>query len=163
MLVNKKELAEIFGVSERSFTEYQKDPTFPIKEEGGRGRSNIYDTAQVFEWFRSRAEGQGQETAKERLDRLRGDKTELDIAKEVGELVPADEVERQMTDVCVAIRSGLMFGSAKLKKEIDNEYDIDIDIEILNDHSREVLTHLSGLGGELERGAGSLSEEDEAA
>jgi phage terminase Nu1 subunit (DNA packaging protein) len=145
MLVNKKQLAEVFGVSERSFSEYQKDPTFPIKEEGGRGRSNTYDTAQVFEWLKSRAEGQGKETAKERLDRLRGDQAELAIAKEIGELVPAEDVARELDDVVSAIRSSQMFGNTKLKKELDTVYSLDIDIEILNDHSREILTDLSVL------------------
>ena len=145
MLVNKKQLADVFGISERSFSEYQKDPTFPIKEEGGRGRSNTYETAQVFEWLKIRAEGQGQETAKERLDRLRGDQAELAIAKEIGELVPAEDVARELDDVVSAVRSSQMFGNTKLKKELDTVYSLDIDIEILNDHSREILTDLSVL------------------
>ncbi len=158
MLVNKKELAEVFGITERSFTEYQKDQTFPIKEHGGRGRQNIYDTQQVFRWLESRAEGQGQETAKERLDRLRGDQTELAIAKEIGELVPAEEVERDLDDVVSAIRSSVMFGNTKLKKELDTVYSIDVDVEVLNDHSREILTDLSSLEVEFEEGDSEFAE-----
>lgn len=152
MRVNKKQLAEIFGISERSFTEYQKDPSFPIVESGGRGSSNVYDTAQVFDWLKSRAEGQGQETAKERLDRLRGDQAELAIAKEIGELVPAELVEQELTDIAAAIRSAQMFGNTKLKKDLDVKYAIDLEIEILNDHSREILTHLSEIGGKFANG-----------
>jgi len=54
--VNKKQLAEIFGISERSFTEYQKDPQFPILKDGERGEKNTYDTAQVFRYLMSVSE-----------------------------------------------------------------------------------------------------------
>ncbi len=146
MLVNKKQLAEVFGISERSFTEYQRDPSFPIRVNAGRGRSNEYDTADVYEWLQSRTADKTRESAKERLDRLRGDREELNLAKDAGELIPADELSQMLTDVVIAIRNTQMHGNGKLKKRIDRAHQIDLDIEILNDYSREVLTHLSTVG-----------------
>lgn len=142
MIVNKKQLAEVFGISERSFTEYQRDPSFPYKA-AGRGHENEYDTAEVHNWLIHRATTKSQETAKERLDRLRGDSEELKIAQSIGDLVPAAEVERKLTDAAIAIRTGMLTGNSKIKNEIDIEYNIDLDIEILHRHARHLLTHLS--------------------
>lgn len=163
MLVNKKQLAETFGISERSFTEYQRDPSFPIRVNAGRGSSNQYDTAEVYEWLQLRAADKGRETQKERLDRLNGDKAELDIAERIGALVPSEEVERRLTDVAVAIRTGTMTGNSKLKNELDLQYGIEVDIGILNTHARHILTHLASLFGESGSGGELCPAETNAA
>ena len=160
MIVNKKQLAEIFGISERSFTEYQRDPSFPYKA-SGRGHENEYDTAAVHNWLVHRATTKSQESAKERLDRLRGDSEELKIAQQIGELVPAADVERRLTDAAVAIRTGLMSGNSKIKNEIDLQYNINLDIEILNNHARHLLTHLSAV--EAEPATGDSAQPAESA
>tara|TARA_R110001583_G_scaffold34551_1_gene115874 strand:- start:24428 stop:24904 length:477 start_codon:yes stop_codon:yes gene_type:complete len=147
MDVNKKELGAVFGISERTFTEYQKDGSFPIKEQGGRGRSNTYDTAAVHQWLIAKAQGRAAESTKERLDRLRGDREELAIAKDVGELVPVGPLEQKLNDVVMAIRSTVLHGSSTLKTELDTLYGITIDIDVLHDHSRDILSHLAQLGG----------------
>ncbi len=51
--VNKKQLADIFGLSQRTLTELQR-AGLPIEERGARGRSHVYDTARVFAWFLAR-------------------------------------------------------------------------------------------------------------
>lgn len=162
MIVNKKQLSEIFGISERSFTEYQKDLTFPYQD-AKRGQSNEYDTALVFEWLKRREALRSMESAKERLDRLRGDREELAIAKEIGELLPAEEVERKLTEVAIAIRSAMLTGNSKLKNEIDITYGINLDVDLLNKHARQTLTHLSALAGESESGGESCPAESPAA
>ena len=158
--VNKRELAEIFGISERTFTQYQKDSTFPVAEVGGRGQANTYDTEAVFGWLVGRAvNGAAVESSKERLDRLRGDREELALAKDVEELVPAASVQEQLERVVLAIRTELLNGGSKLKTELDTLYEIDTDIEVLNDHSRSILRHLASLGGQPgEGGGGSVGE-----
>lgn len=147
-LVNKKQLAEIFPWSEKSFTSFQKDPTFPIEEQGGRGRTNTYDTKKVFDWLLRREMGKTSESAKERLDRLRGDKEEIAIAKEVEQLVPADDLEALLTDLAVTIRSTMMSGNRSLKTDIDAAYEINLDIKLLDEHSRNILTALSKIAEE---------------
>ncbi|MCV6612007.1 MAG: terminase small subunit [Amphritea sp.] len=157
--VNKKQLADIFGVSERTLTDYQKDPTFPIEEDNGRGRENVYDTVDVHDWFVKRAAGKKAETNKERLDRIKGDREELAHAKDLGETVPADLVEERLANVVIAIRSDLLNNNLQLKTDIDLEYGIDLDIETLHAHSRTILEHLSEIGSESGRGDKSRAEE----
>ncbi|WP_028301558.1 terminase small subunit [Oceanospirillum beijerinckii] len=159
MDVNKKQLAEIFGISERTFTEYQRHPNFPIKDDAGRGKTNTYDTVAVFKWLVRKEAGKNTETAKERLDSIRANREELAYAKDLEELVPADLVEERLTNVVIAIRSDLLNGNAQLKAELDTEYDTDIDVDILHDHSRQILEGLSEISLESESGAGTGAEE----
>ena len=159
MDVNKKQLAEIFGISERTFTEYQRHPNFPIKDDAGRGKTNTYDTVAVFKWLVRKEAGKNTETAKERLDSIRANREELAYAKDLEELVPADLVEEQLAAVVVSIRSDILNGNAQLKAEIDSEYEIDIDIDILHDHSRQILESLSEIGFESESGSDEGGEE----
>jgi len=147
--VNKRELAEIFGISERSFTTYQKDPSFPVAKAGQRGQANEYDTQDVHEWLVERAvSGAKHENSRERLDRIKGDREELALAKDLEELVPAALVGARLEQVVLAIRTGVLTGNPKLKTEIDTLYDVDLDIELLNEHSRSILRQLAGLGGQ---------------
>lgn len=144
--VNKRELAETFGISERSFTAYQKDLSFPIAKAGGRGQANEYDTQDVHEWLMERAvNGARHESARERLERIKGDREELAYAQDVQELVPAALVGARLEQVVLSIRTGVLTGNPKLKTEIDTMYDVDLDIELLNEHSRSILRQLAGL------------------
>lgn len=159
MKVNKKDLAEIVGISERTLTEYQKDPSFPIEEDNGRGKANVYETVDVIDWLLRKELGRAKETARERLDRIKADREELAFAKDLEELVPAALVEETLSNVVIAIRSDLLNSNAQLKVELDIEYDIDTDIDILHDHSRKILEHLSEIGGEPEEGCEAVDEE----
>lgn len=151
--VNKRELAETFDISERSFTAYQKDPSFPIARSGQRGQANEYDTQAVHEWLLHRAvNGAVRESSRERLERIKGDREELALAKDLEELVPAVLVGARLQSVVMAIRTEILSGSPKLKTEIDTLYDIDLDIELLNEHSRSVLRQLASLSLEPDPG-----------
>lgn len=143
MNVNKKTLSDIFGYSERSFTEFQKLEGFPIEKRGDRGQSNEYNTAKVFQWLLQRELGKGKESYKDRRDRLEGDRLELTLARELGEVVPRLEIEKAWSNLAINIRKQTMQGNTKLKGEIDVVHGTDIDIEILNEHSRAILTQLS--------------------
>ncbi len=157
--VNKKTLSEIVGISERTLTEYQKDPTFPIEEDNGRGKENVYETVDVIKWLILRETGKKAETARERLDRIKADREELAFAKDLEELVPAALVEETLANVVIAIRSDLLNSNAQLKVDLDIEYDIETDIDILHDHSRKILEHLSEIGGEP--AAGGFGDDEE--
>ncbi len=162
--VNKRELAEIFGISERSFTAYQRDPSFPVAVSGTRGKANTYDTEDVHQWLMDRAvNGARHESSRDRLDRIKGDREELALAKDLEELVPAVSVEARLVQVVLAIRTAVLTGNPKLKTEIDTLYDIDLDIELLNEHSRNQLRQLAGLGEELGSGDSPVIEEVPAA
>lgn len=130
MVVNKKQLADILGVSERTLTEWQ-DWGMPIMSVGGRGMENQYDTAIVIEWRIQRAlAGAKRETEKERKDRLEADLLELRIEEKTAGLVPADVIEAMWTSAILAARAQLRALPDALKSAIDGEYDIDLDIAL---------------------------------
>ena len=51
--VNKKTLSEVFGISEPTFTKYQKQG-LPFMRGRSKGNSNTYDTEDVFRWLISK-------------------------------------------------------------------------------------------------------------
>lgn len=92
-IVNKRELAQIIGVSERTLTEWQREG-MPMVVNSGRGSSNQYDTGAVITWRIAReVNGAKQESPKDRLDRLRGDQVELELSQLRRELVNIAEIE----------------------------------------------------------------------
>lgn len=92
-IVNKRELAQIIGVSERTLTEWQREG-LPMVVNSGRGSSNQYDTEAVIAWRIAReVNGAQNESQKDRLDRLRGDQIERQMAIESRELITAAEIE----------------------------------------------------------------------
>lgn len=50
MIVDKKTLCQIFGVSERALTDWTKEG-MPIAKVGGRGKPNDYETVDVLAWY----------------------------------------------------------------------------------------------------------------
>lgn len=156
MRVNKRQLSEYFGISERTLTDYQKDSTFPIIQASGRGGSNEYDTVEVFNWLMDRAKNAAaaaasRESAQDELIRVKTALAKLNYGKELEELVLSSQVKPALLQVALAIRTELLTGNSKLKAEIDTLYGIDTDIEILNEHSQSALRHLSDLGKESEQ------------
>ena len=103
-LVCKSELAELFGISERTVTTYQKNG-LPIENDGARGGQNSYNTRDVIEWFVefrvakliSEKPGSGRDpevdinpNSLEPQDRLawyRSERERLNFEQETGELV----------------------------------------------------------------------------
>lgn len=147
-IVNKKDLSEILGISERTLTEHQKSG-LPILFDGVRGSENQYNTADVITWLIERAINGKRETSRDRLDRVRADREEIGLAKDLGELIPAAELEDAFSSKVIAVKNLLLQGDAKLKTELDALYDIDIDIELLNDNTRNILTQLSEDAGHV--------------
>lgn len=109
-IVNKRDLAQILGVSERTLTEWQRQG-MPLVLVTGRGSSNQYDTAAVIAWRIAReVNGAEKESQKDRLDRLRGDQIERQMAVEARELIPAAEISPalgQFISDAVALIAGI--------------------------------------------------------
>lgn len=157
-LVNKKELAEIIGTTERTLTEWQKHDSFPIEVVGSRGQQNVYDTEKVIQFVIQRAmAGQSRESQRERRDRLEGDRLELTIAKDAGTLVIAEEVEKEFADLVYGLRNTILQGDSTLKMQLDSLYGIDIDLDVLNEHSRSILEQLAAHAQDYEDDGSALS------
>lgn len=164
MLVNKKTLSEIIGYSERTLTEWQKDPSFPIAKDGERGQSNNYDVSQVINWYvRKQVADSGVEKPRDRKDRLSADMLELEMAEKIGGLVLANDVKQQITALVIAVRTEILNGNHKLKTELDAMYGFDTDIELLDEHSRSVLNTLSGYQPVVDQGGDECDDEIQAA
>lgn len=95
MKVNKKKLADVMGVSERTLTTWQDEEQMPIARKGVRGEDNEYETEAVIAWHVQRAltKAGKAESQRDREARLRGDKLEIELALQRGTLVPSDQVQ----------------------------------------------------------------------
>jgi hypothetical protein len=145
MIANKQQLADIHGVSERTLTEWANAGMPTISVGGiGRGYQNQYDTAATIEWRLQRAiSGYQVESAKERKDRLEGDRIELQLAKEAGLLVAVEEIEPLWASAILAAKSELLEGVYRLKSELDALFGIAVDVALLEDHFHQALAKLS--------------------
>jgi phage terminase Nu1 subunit (DNA packaging protein) len=115
--VNKIELAEITGKSERTLTAWQKSG-MPIELNSGRGSSNQYDTASVIEWMINRemenrikkhggdrADWYDYEKERARLTHHQANKVSLEEKVLHGELIPISEVLRVQGNMVSAFRA----------------------------------------------------------
>lgn len=149
MISNKNQLADIMGVSERTLTEWQ-DAGMPVEAVGGRGLENQYDTAKVIEWRLQRALGGATvESAREERDRMEAKLLELRIAKEADLLVSVDDVKPVWEAAILAARSALLALPDRLKSMIDARYQINLDLQMLDDEVRQALAKLAKTPPEL--------------
>ena len=146
MICNKKQLAEIVGKSERTLTEWQ-DGGMPIRSVGGRGLDNQYESAEVIEWLVQRAlSGATRESSRERLDRVTADLREVDLARAIGSLVPAAEVQPMWERMIIAARTELVSLLAQLHAQVAAMCGptVEIDSGLFDECAEKVLAKLSG-------------------
>lgn len=145
--VNKAELSEILGVSERSLTEWQdEDPPMPIEKRADlRGQSHEYDTAKVILWLRQRdLRVAGIESARDRLANLQAEEIELRLAEKRGQLVPTDKVEPMWNAMVSAARSYLRAEVNRLAQLLNHIDGIEARRDLLAETFDAFLTKLSG-------------------
>jgi phage terminase Nu1 subunit (DNA packaging protein) len=110
MRLNKTQLADFLGFSERSLTDWAVEtPPMPILRSGERGEANEYDTAAVVLWMLERARRQVRaESPRDELYRSQKKLVDLQLAKQEGELVSAAEVEQEYSRLVVNARQRLL-------------------------------------------------------
>ncbi|KJK06546.1 terminase small subunit [Pseudomonas tussilaginis] len=143
--VNKAELGEIVGRDERTLSRWQKEG-MPVIEFGvGRGNENQYDTQAVIEWLMHLASLNGRkESARDRLDRLRGDREELSLAKDLGEVViQAEMVERFEAVITGAKIELLNTLPDELAATLSARYGVEVDDQLIRDPIEQILRRLS--------------------
>lgn len=115
--------------------------------------------------------GDGFDLARERALTEQVDRQlkQLLLAEKLGQLVNLEQLEPELQRMVVAFRTELLARDDKLKAEIDAMYGIDLDLQLLNDHTRAALDQLAryDAGGEGaaappggERGAARADEHD---
>ncbi len=149
MLVNKRELSDILGISERSLTEWQKAGLPVVGYADNRGQANEYDTKEVIAWMIAReVANYVQEKPRDRLDRLKADAIELDIKERTGELAPTALFERAWGDHILAARTEFLTMPDTLATELSAIVGKEIDPDIIAAHINKALEKLANYGAE---------------
>lgn len=66
------------------------------------------------------------------------------LSEKKKELVNIADLELELSNVFAGFRQELLSRDEKLKTELDTLYGVDIDVNILNEHTYNALQHLSG-------------------
>lgn len=128
--VQKKELADILGVTEKTLTTWQKNG-MPIEVQGGRGQRNTYDTESVIEWVCTQrmikaGVGQGKEVSNAydleietaRLKHWQANEKEMFVREDAKQLLRRQEIEFKLGQIITAAKSGLMNLAPRLSQRL---------------------------------------------
>ena len=149
MLVNKRQLSEILGVSERSLTDWQKEGLPVASYADNRGQANEYESSEVIRWMVQREiERLNKEKPRDRLDRLKADAIELDIKERTGELAPAALFERAWSDHILAARTEFLTMPDILATELSATAGVEIDPDAIAAHIYRALDKLANYGAD---------------
>jgi len=143
--VSKAQLSEIVGRDERTLSRWQNSG-MPVLETGvGRGNENEYDTQAVIEWLVQIAQQRGEkESVRDRLDRIKGDREELALAKDLEEVVfAADLLERFEAAITAAKVELLNTFPENLASVLSARYGIDVDDQLIREPLEAILIELS--------------------
>lgn len=147
MLVNKRQLSEILGVSERSLTEWQKEGLPVASYADNRGQANEYESGDVIRWMIQRElERLNKEKPRDRLDRLKADAIELDIKERTGELAPAALFERAWSDHILAARTEFLTMPDMLATELSAVLGVEVDPDVIAMYINRALEKLANYG-----------------
>jgi phage terminase Nu1 subunit (DNA packaging protein) len=164
--VNQTELAAIFGVSDVTIWEWQKDG-LPMLARGPNGTANQYDTEACIAWYAAREVAKvTKETHRDRLTRLQADALELELEERRAILVPVDQVEPVWQARVFAAAAFLLGQPSRLAGMLEGTPGIEAKREVLRKEFNGFLTKL-GVDGEVmqadvQRMLERLSEQDAA-
>lgn len=112
--VNREGLAGVFGVTVVTIDAWIRS-NCPFDQRGAKGKSWVFDTADVAEWRENRAKesATGEEVSDERELKRRKlaaetGKAELEFAIAKGEVAPVREFERAQAGLMASIRQNVM-------------------------------------------------------
>lgn len=159
-IVNKSELAEILGKSERTLTTWQKNG-MPIALEGNRGSSHQYDTEEIIDWvvqqeINRRIEQHGAsedsffdyESERARLTHHQANKVSLEEQVLQGKLIPSETVERVWSNMVASFRAKMLSIPTKAAHQFLSLSDLNESQDLLKDHVYEALDELSDYDAE---------------
>lgn len=143
--VSKAELSELVGRDERTLSRWQNEG-MPVVEFGlGRGNENLYDTEAVITWLVQQAALNGRkESVRDRLDRIKGDREELALAKDLEQVVIADELIAGYETMLTAAKVELLNTYPEnLASDLSARYGVEIDEQLIRDPLEAILRELS--------------------
>ncbi len=147
-LLNQREIAEFFGYSAKSVSLWQREG-MPVALETAPGLENQYDSEAVHRWIIARkvAEVAG-DADKSRLNRLQGDKIELEIAEKRRELIPASEIEPAWVGMILAAREALLSVPDRIAPLLAHLDGVDAMRDLLSEQIEDALLKLAATDGE---------------
>ena len=172
MIVNKRQLSDILGISEETLTQFQRDATFPVlNKRRGRAGSD-YETSDVIAWLERRkinnvvgnSELIDLEEGKRRKMAAEAGLAELELLKEQGKVVEielvADEIGEQLSN----FRAKMLSIPSKVAGQVYTAKDMKEIKGILEDAIYEALNEISGhdtdnATGQSEEGTADSDEE----
>ncbi|RWU18096.1 DNA packaging protein [Pseudomonas alkylphenolica] len=162
-IVSKVELAEIVGRDERTLSRWQNDGMPVIEFGSGRGNENQYDTQAVLQWLIQQAALNGKkESTRDRLDRIRGDREELALAKELDEVVVATDMVERFEAVITAAKVELLNTYPdELAATLSARYGIEVDDQLIRDPIETILRRLSAYDEDDAEPAWDPDEQDD--
>ena len=136
---NKTELAELFGVTQKTIGDWQ-NRGMPIEVNAGRGHKNVYDSADCIKWFAEyriaqrlgeSSEGRDyldKDREQARFAKAQADGKEIDNQIKRGELAPATFMTTALANVAAQITAVLDSIPQKLKRHVPKLTASDIDL-----------------------------------
>lgn len=104
---------------------------------------------QYIRHLRSQAAGHrsenGMDLIKERVmtERVDRELKQLAVAEKKGQLINVEQLEPEIMQMVGAFKSELLSRDDKLKFELDSLYGVDVDLNILNEHTNNALSQLA--------------------
>jgi len=95
----------------------------------------------------------------ERVDR---ELKQYTLAEKKKELINVAQLEPELQQMVAAFRTELMARDDKLKADLDQLHDIDVDIQVLNDYTNDALRHLARYNGSSSGTVGAAGVVDQA-
>lgn len=145
LVVSGSELAELFGVSRRTVSEFSERG---IIEKVGRNRFSLQRSIKLYcEHLRSVAAGRGGDGTQEltaeraRLAREQADMTAIKNAVARRELVAVSEVERAWSQICRKVRNAILAVPSRARQTLPHMTNFDVE-----QIDREIRDALTGLG-----------------
>jgi len=142
-LPNRVELAEIFGVTERTILDWTREG-MPAVVLNQRGSGNEYPLQDCVIWLLSREfDRLTRETPKDRDYRLAGDMKELVLAEKMGLLAPAAEYEKAWTRNLMACRAELLNLGPRLAARLTAVLGVHVEEDPIIEEVEKALLKLS--------------------
>lgn len=140
MNVNRTELSEIFGVTQKTIASYV-DKGMPVIKHGGHGVRSIYETKDCIKWYVEHqiakrfgtdnehvTEVLNKEYEQARLARAQADGKEIENQIKTGELAPVDFLTKVLAHVLAQVTANLDAIPQKLKRRAVKLTATDLDI-----------------------------------
>lgn len=128
--INRRQVAYLLGVDERTVTTWQSLSTnpLPVKKVGGRGKPNEYDPSEIVQWYLAKkvgeiaVDGDGNyidyEHEKARLTKNQADQAAIKNAQLRGELAPIALLEWSIGRMGAQVSAALDAIPSKIKRAV---------------------------------------------